>query len=190
MKSPTGKTSRIRDVTATPGVQPTSPAAAHGLTLAQYAFCLSYLSNGFNATRAYLDSHAGAAYSTAMCEGQRSTRNPKIAAYLASALEAHWKAEQMSGEEALARIARTARFNVAQLFDSVGKLLPPSEWPHEAGELVEAIDADRGKVKLPSRLAALRTVAEVTGKVKSTGEGLDALAAAIREDLEKHRATT
>ncbi len=158
----------------------------HGLTLAQFAFCLSYLENGGNATQAYLDSHAGCAYATAMSEGQRSTRNPKIARYLSSRVDAIMRPMQMGGDEALMRTGRIATFNVLVLFDDAGNLRPMREWPEEAGQLLEAVEVARGKVKLPSRLQALRTILEVTGKVKGTADSIDALAAAIRGDLEKH----
>lgn len=92
----------------------------------------------------------------------------------------------MGGEEALARTALVITFDARQLFDeTTGKLKNPNDWPDEAGQLIESFDVG-GKVRLASRMAALRIVLEQTGKLKTIAGGIDELAAAIKADLEAH----
>jgi phage terminase small subunit len=157
-----------------------------GLTEAQYTFALQYLENGFNATQAYKKAHPDAVLTTCATEGWRTLRIPKVAAFLRTKSEIAWKELQMGGEEALARTALAVTFDVRTLFDDQGRLLPVSQWPDEAGVLIESIDMENGKLKLPSRLAALRVILEQSGKLKSIAGGLDELAEAIRADKAAH----
>lgn len=156
------------------------------LTEGQKTFALEYLTNGFNATLAYFKGHPDAKANTCATEGWRYLRNPKVAAFLRTKQEAVWKHLQMGGEEALARVGQMIMFDARQLFDQDGKLLPVKDWPDEAGVLIESIDLAMGKVKLPSRLAALRIVLEQSGKLKSLAGGIDELAEAIRADRLEH----
>lgn len=71
-------------------------------------FALTYLQNGFNATRAYLKAFPKASYQTAMVGGHWKLRKPKIRAFLNTQLEETWKPLQMGGEEALGRVALLA----------------------------------------------------------------------------------
>lgn len=137
---------------AQPRAETADPTPA-GLTPQQYAFCLAYLQNGFNATQAYLESHPGCSNGTAQVNGHKSLRIAKIRTFLNQRLEAAWKPLQMGGEQALARVAL----------------------------LAEETEDERVK------LAALRTILEQSGKLKSVPDSIDALAAALRADLLAHK---
>jgi hypothetical protein len=79
-----------------------------GLTAQQHAFCLAYLENGFNATRAYMTAHLTVSRDVAGVEGFRDLRKPKIRAFLGRQLEDAWRPLQMGSEQALARVALLA----------------------------------------------------------------------------------
>jgi len=159
-----------------------------GLIPAQYDFCLQYVANGFNATAAYK-----AAYPS--CQTDHSARtaawrlltNVDIKAFIASQLEDHWKPLQISGDEALARVAQHARVDIRLLYDEKGELLKPHLWPDAIAASVKGLQhGPYGlKVTLVDPLAALRLVLEVTGKVKSGEQNLAALLADLLRDEPK-----
>jgi len=176
---------RAPERATTPRDQPATATGERRLTLAQDAFCFEYVKNGSsNATQAYLASHPGVTYNTATVEGHRILGNPKVWARI----EELWKLYQMSGEEAIARIGRIGKFDLGQLYDESGTMLPRSKWPKDAGQFLGTDDVAKGRFALPlsTRLAALRTIAEATGKVKTPVVEIDILAAALRGDLAKH----
>ncbi len=116
-------------------------------------------------------------------------RNPKVKAFIESTLHGSWKLLHMDGEEAAARMAAIASADLADCTDAHGALLKPHDWPPAVRMAVESYDI-AGKVKLASRLQALRTILELTGKVRSTADSIDDLAAAMRADREKHAKET
>jgi len=167
------------------------PWAAAGLTPTQYGFALEYLQNGFNARQAYREIHRRAGLGTAGVEGYRTLNLPKVRSFLNAQLEGAWKPLQMGGEQALARIARIAAFDIRDLHDKNGELLPVDLWPDAVVGVVRGIQhTDDGvRVQLESPHAALRTILEQTGKLRTPGDSIDALAEAIRGDLAKHGRT-
>jgi phage terminase small subunit len=163
-------------------------ARQHGLSARQYAFCLEWVANGFNATQAYLKSHKGVLYLTAVSNGSRMLRNAKVAAFLEEKVGGVWKPLEMSGEEALARVAQDARADHRFLYDAKGKILHPSKWPDEIANSLESykvLEDGRYEIKFVSKGQARRVILETTGKLQGEGSGLHALAAALREDLDR-----
>ena len=156
------RTARVR---RTAGRTPTVPPG--GLTVAQYAFALAYVGNGFNAAAAYRAAHPNVTNGTASVEGHRTLVNPKLRKHISERLDEHWKAEHMNGDEALARVAQDARADIRLLFDGQGELLKPHDWPDEIAGSVEALDVRTGKVKLASKTTARRIILEQTGKLKT-----------------------
>lgn len=144
---------------ATPIADKPAPELAADLTAAQLAFCLAYLSNGFNATQAYLAAHPNASTGTAQVEGCRSLRNPKLLAFYGPRLEEAWKPFQMGGEQAAGRLAIIA----------------------------SGYDMDGNPVRVRDQILALRIMLELTRKISSLAGGIDELAAAIRADKEAHK---
>ena len=94
----------------------------------------------------------------------------------------------MGGEQALGRIALDGSVDIRQLYDETGELLKPHMWPDSiAGSVKSVQDGPYGlKVTLVDPLQARRIILEQTGKIKSPGDSLDALAQAIRGDLERN----
>lgn len=163
-----------------------APSPAPELLETELTFALAYLENGFNATQAYLTAHPNANLQTCASEGWRYLRKPKIAGFIKQQADAGWKTLQMGGEEALARTALAASFDIRLLFNDDGTLKLPKDWPEELAQLVESVEFAAGKVKVTSRLTALRIILEQSGKLKSLAGGIDELAAALRGDLEEH----
>lgn len=159
-----------------------------GLTIGQYTFCLGYLENGFNASAAYRSAYPSANEMTARVEGNKHLTKPAIRAFLNPKLEAIWKPMQMGGEEALARIARIATFDIRRLFNERDELLPVKDWPDDVAGVVTSIqDGPYGrKLTIEKPHAALRTILEQTGKLKGRENSIDALAEALRADYERH----
>lgn len=159
------------------------------LTPAQYTFCLAYLENGFNATRAYQTAHPKVTYATARIEGSRTLAHPCIRAFLGDKLEAAWKPMQMSADEALARLGRLASVDIRLLFDEQNRLLPVHQWPESMAYCVKSFHRGPSgfSIALHNTLEALRTILEQAGKLKAPTGGVDALAAALLADLEAHK---
>jgi phage terminase small subunit len=147
---------------------------------------LNYLVNGFNATAAYAAAYPKATRRTARQEGYRFLTFPDVRRFIWSRLEQAWKDRQMSGDEALGRVAMDARADMRMLFDAKGEALLPHEWPDDITNSVESFERSPNghvKFKLASKSAARRTILEQTGKLKSPLEGgMAALARAIRGD--------
>lgn len=166
-------------------------ALPSGLNLSQYAFCLHWQVNGFNASAAYRSAHPTASKHTARVEGNRTLTKPAVQAFLAQQLGSRWKALHMDGDEVLARVAMDARADPRLLFDEHGKPLRPDQWPNEIANSIESVklkDDGSLEVRLASKSASRRTILEVTGKVKGADGGIDELAEALRATLKQHNA--
>jgi phage terminase small subunit len=165
---------------------------ADGLSVEERVFALAYLANGFNGTKAYLTMKPDVKSNTAATEAWKLLRKPEIAAFIAASQDKAWKGLQMSGDEALARVALDARADVRELFDDNGRRLPVHKFPDSIANSIESIEVKRGsfKVKLASKSAARRVILEQTGKLKNPLEdGITALAEALRADLSRSRST-
>jgi hypothetical protein len=159
-----------------------------GLRAEHRTFALEYLANGFNGTQAYQKTYPAASYRTAQTASYTLLRKHEIREFLRPRMEASWKARQMDGEEALARVAMAASIDVRVFFGEKGELLAPKDWPEEVAGCVKAVQHGPYGLKLTlvDPLTAQRIILEQTGKLKGLADGFDALAAAIKGDLEKH----
>jgi len=170
--------------------QAADSAPDDGLNPKQRTFALEYLANGFNGTKAYQKAYPGSTYETAMANAYKLLRSTQIIEYLKPHLQTVWKARQMDGEEALARLAGAVAVDVRVFLDKDGNILPPKDWPDDAAQLIDSYEVERGKLKLVSKTVALRTILELTGKLKTLPDSIDALADAIKQDLEAHRTSS
>ena len=184
---------RVRDNPKTEHARPAGPGletepAFLALDDARRTFVAEYLSNGFNATEAYLAAHPNVARNTAATEGWRNMRNPEIAAAIRPRLEARWKALHLTGDEVLARVGFDATVDLRLLYDEQGNLKKPQDWPEEMAGSVKSIqDGPYGlKVTFVDPLQARRIILEQTGKLRTPGDSIDALAKALQADLDKH----
>jgi hypothetical protein len=96
-------------------------------------------------------------------------RNPQIRARVEALKQARWKRLQMSGDEALYRVAVTARADVLDLFDDHGQLLSPHLWPASVRLAVKSVKQHDGgmTISLFDALTAQRIILEQTGTLKN-----------------------
>jgi hypothetical protein len=89
----------------------------------------------------------------------------------------------------LARLATIATFDVRLLFDESGELIKPNDWPDAIRSCVKGISVGSQGTKFlfESPTVALRQILEIAGKLQPATSGLDALAAALRADLERRQ---
>lgn len=80
------------------------------LSKAEQTFADTYLTNGFNATRAYITAHPRTSEATAAVQASRLLRKPNITEYL----NTRYAEQVMSAEEALNRVATIARADLSQ----------------------------------------------------------------------------
>lgn len=157
-------------------MKPKQRPAAALLKPQQRAFVRFYDANGGNGTKAYLASHPDCKSRQAAAQGAFETlRNPEVQAQL-QALEAdRWVRLQMSGDEALARVAQDARADIRDLVDDEGKFLPLHHWPESVAHSVKSFRATLSTTGAPTviqvtmndPLAARRMVLEQQGKLKN-----------------------
>lgn len=118
-------------------------------------FADEYLGNGFNATQAYKHAYPNATHESAMRLGSRLLRDVEVAAYLSTRMEQVLAAQQMTGSEALVRLARLARGDMRDVFDDKGQALEPHQWPEGYGSCVRAFhwtpDGIKVTLWIPSR---------------------------------------
>lgn len=161
-----------------------------GLDPQVYEFAVNYLANGFNATQAYLVSHPEQTnVPSARVLAHRLLMKDNTKAFIRKRLESRWKPLHMSGDEALARVAIDASIDPRLLFDEKGKPLEPHLWSDDIANSVESVKVKPDgtiEVKFTSKAGARRTILEIAGKVKGASGGIDDLAAALRETLDRH----
>jgi len=176
--------------TATPSRKPQdAPGRAHvNLEQKHRAFALAYLANGHNAGRAYLYVHPGITSPAAWTGGWEWLRRPEVQGFIRVELQKAWGNLEMAAQEALGRLALMARATLDMALDEEGNLLEPACWPPELKEAAKSWERKSGKVVLGDKLAALRVVLELAGKLRNpVSESVDLLAAALVEDRERRK---
>jgi hypothetical protein len=171
--------------------RPGKPRAAElvdrdGLSARERIFATAYLSNGFNGAQAYRTIRPEATSDTCRTEGSAWLAKSHVRAYVTAQVQKAFEAAGMSGAEALGRLAQDAKSDVRELFDDEGNPLPPQLWPPSIVNSIEGFDLhkDGMRVRLVSKLAARRTILELTGKLKSPlADDISVLARALRGDL-------
>jgi phage terminase small subunit len=86
------------------------------------AFCREYISSNFNGTAAYRTIYKGNR-SAHVC-ASKLLATPKVRQRVEEMQAEYWRAQQMTADEVLARIAQVARFDPAKLADADGNPLP------------------------------------------------------------------
>lgn len=163
-----------------------TPDNPEGLTPNQLEFRLEWARNGFNGTQAYLRAYPGSKYNTARREAHRLLTNPNMVLALERVVGGRWKAMQVDGDQALARVGLDATSDHRDLYDDKGKPLHPSQWPDHIANSVDSfkdLGEGRFEVRFVSKGNARRVILETTGKLKGAGDGLSDLAAALMADL-------
>lgn len=74
----------------------------------------------------------------------------------------------VTGDKVMAELAKVGFFNVQDLYDDTGKLLPIKDLAPEVAAAISSVEIDKGftKVRTSSKLDALTTMAKVLGMVK------------------------
>ena len=159
-------------------------------------FCLEYLKDK-NATQAAI--RAGYSAKTAKQSGHQLLTFTDVKARVAELLQEAFKSVQMDAQEVLARMARIARSDLRGAYKPDGTLKLPTEMDDDAAaaiagiEVAEVKGGDKDatvvvkKVRLRDPMPALRTLAEHHELIKGTGEGVDALAGELAEQLKLAR---
>ena len=139
------------------------------LTLRQRLFVAEYLIDG-NATQAAI--RAGYSPDTAKQIGHENLTKPDISAAVNVALDARVQRTQVMADAVITKAMAIVCFDVRTLFDEDGRLLPVSEMPKEAAQVLAGLDvtvekskdkdsddyAVTTKIKLPDRNAAIATL--------------------------------
>ena len=171
------------------------------LTDSQQRFVDEYLVD-LNGTQAYRRAFPGASYRTAMVEGCRLLRTPKIRSEITAARKAQQQRTRVTADKVLREYARLAFSDVHDLFRDDGTLRPAREVPVDTRRAVQSVKVTRGKTtrrryavgtdeevsveesehtveyKLASKQAALDSLAEHLG-LKQPVNSLEALLALL-----------
>jgi len=105
----------------------------------QESFCRNYLID-FNATKAALA--AGYAKRSAGQQACRLLKNDKIKARLAELIGERNERLQVNADWVLKMAVMHASFDLTDLIDEQGNVMPPSEWPPGAGMVIAGMDVN------------------------------------------------
>lgn len=151
----------------------TQPAApGEDLTPAMRLFA-EHRSKGIGASSAYRQAYPNTTAGSARASGGKLARDPRVLRYIA-----HLRTVGLDSAEERAIRARKALENIAyfdysEICTEGGELLPKSKWPKGAGLVIQGTTAktanSNGTAKIPDRIAALRTLAELSGAL---GQGV------------------
>jgi phage terminase small subunit len=165
-----------------------------------HRFIANYVARPHNAASAYIA--AGFSPGGARQSVHKLLRDPMIQAEIKRLIEEKHKALHMDVDEILARAAMLARIDVAALYDENGALRPIHELDESASIAISGIEVQEitsgtgknakvigslKKVRLRDPMAAIRLLAEHKKLVRNTDDGVNALASAIAERLNKAR---
>ncbi len=130
---------------AVPPATDHTPEASHvgkdGLTPAQRTFCLRYLSNGFNDSKAYREAYPDCRteLSARTAASRLLSTSVNVRRFLDDRLETTFEKLTLDADRALFLLSCDATADMRLLFDEKGKLLKPHLWPDEIARSVKAI---------------------------------------------------
>jgi phage terminase small subunit len=153
-----------------------------GLPSKQRVFCLEYVGNGFNATRAA--KKAGYSAKTADSQGSRLLKNAKVAAAIAAFTGKACAKREITAERVLDEIAKLAFFDPRRMFRADGTLVPIQELDDATAAAIAGLDVktlfeqsvpvgELKKIKIADKGANLERLGRYlklfTDKVEHTG---------------------
>jgi phage terminase small subunit len=131
---------------------PEAPQApADNLTSRQRLFCLEYLANGHNASKAAIS--AGYSARSAAQLGSTTLRNHEVQAFLKSQLTPRVAKLELTAERLEAELARVAFFDPATMFDKDGRLLPVPEMLEDARRALRGFEVQEQTTLIADPLA-------------------------------------
>lgn len=163
-------------------------------------FCLAYVANGQNGTRAAIA--AGFSENSAKQTAARLTADPLVKARIAELLTEKFRALHMTADEVLARAALVARSDVRGLYNEDGTLKAPHELDDAAAAAVAGIEVleefdgkgkdrvkvgETKKVRLRDPMAAIRLLAEHHKLVRTPDEAANAIFGALADRFKRAR---
>lgn len=130
------------------------------LTAKQRRFAAEYPKD-LNATRAAV--RAGYSKKAAHVLGTRLLGNPKVAALIAQREEKALAKAEITVDGTLEQLRRVLHFDIAEIYDDEGNLLPVKRWPEPARAAIAGVETEhhpeRGtrvaKVRIADRLRAI-----------------------------------
>lgn len=155
------------------------------LTLPRKRFCDAWLTNGGNATRAYLQVFKTNNAPSAAVGASRLMKRGDVRAYID--LMREYSSEEIlnhmsvTKERILDEEAKLAFIDVRKMFDTEGEFLPPTLWPEEIARSVSGLDVDQRwdsvtekwrytyRIKLNDKGRALGRLETVMGMNKADG---------------------
>ena len=155
------------------------------LTLPRKRFCDAWLTNGGNATRAYLQVFKTNNAASASVGASRLMKRGDVRAYID--LMREYSSEEIlnhmsvTKERILDEEAKLAFIDVRKMFDTEGEFLPPTLWPEEIARSVSGLDVDQRwdsvtekwrytyRIKLNDKGRALGRLETVMGMNKADG---------------------
>lgn len=152
------------------------------------AFLLVYDSNGGNGVRAWMETHPDTkSHVAAATSAYQALRKPQIRKRLGELREARFRRLQMSGDEALGRVALDAAPDIRRLYDERGKLLPVHLWPDDLVNSVRSVKPGPfgDTIVLNDSLAARKIILEHTGKLKTPAASILTLAKILAGDFDE-----
>lgn len=164
------------------------------------AFCLAYIANGQNATRAAIE--VGYTQNASRQAGHRLYSDPLIRARIKELLDEKFKALHMGADEVLARAALIARADIRGLFNDDGTLKSPHELNDAEAAALAGLDVleefsgtgkdrvkvgETKKVRLRDPMAAIRLLAEHHKLVRTPDEAANAIFGALADRFKAAR---
>lgn len=94
-----------------------------------------------NATQAAI--RAGYSKSTAKQQGSRLLTNDDLQQYVAELKAQRSKRVQIDADYVLKRLFQLESFDLRDMYDAQGRLLPPEEWPEGAGQVISGVKVSK-----------------------------------------------
>ena len=126
------------------------PSQPDALTSRQRAFVEEYLRTG-NGTQSAIK--AGYSARSASTTASVMLRNERIRDALRGRQLRRARMADVNAASVLAHAQRLAMYDVRQLFDAAGNLLPVQEWPDDVAAAVQGIEVTGGVPGLPPRVS-------------------------------------
>lgn len=158
---------------------------ASKLSLPRKRFCDTWLTNGQNATQAYLFVFNTNKPTSAAVGASRLMQRPDVRAYID--LMRQYSSEEIlnhmtvTKERILDEESKLAFIDVRRMFDTEGEFLPPALWPEEIARAISGLDVDQQwdvatgkwkykyKIRLNDKGRALGRLETVMGMNKADG---------------------
>lgn len=116
---------------------------------------------------AYHEAYPKASPQTCRRESGQLARSPRVLRYIAHLQSTGMAEAEVTTADIAKALKRIAFFDIRTVTNDAGEIKPLSEWPPGAGAIVQHVTpqtANSGGVpKIPDRIAALRTLAEMRG---------------------------